>query len=295
MEKKPIQWNPNGGSTEQPQPPAPQLDYLGNVREEVRYEDLAEIDSDLDPDLQYDVLELPSKGRFYPSKVDRVQVSYLTAADENILTSPNLLQSGKMLDTLLKRKIHTKGIRADELLPGDRMAILLWLRATGYGPEYPLTLTDPATGKEFDHTVDLMSFMNKIRELKEEPDQMGEYTLQLPVSKAKIKFKILTLKDEQAIDAKIRERATVWKDDISVALTTRLEHTIVEVNGNRDKGHIAHFIQNMRAYDSLYVREKVKKIEPGLDLTIRVPTPSGGEVVTELPINGNFFWPQLDL
>ena len=91
-------------------------------------------------DIPYDVLALPSKGLYYPSKKASIKVSYLNASDENILTSTNLLEAGTMLDTLLNRKVLEKDLRPEHMLDGDRVAILFWLRATGYGVEFPVTL-----------------------------------------------------------------------------------------------------------------------------------------------------------
>ena len=103
----------------------------------------------------FDVLELPSKGLLYPGKPSTVKVEYLTAADENVLTSPNLIRSGKVLDVLIERKIKSKEIPMSSLLVGDRNAIMIWLRATGYGEMYPVKMTDPTTFEEFETEIDL--------------------------------------------------------------------------------------------------------------------------------------------
>ena len=98
----------------------------------------------------HDVISLPSQGRFYKNKKSTVKVAYLTAADENILTSPNLLQNGKVIDVLLDRKVIDQDIKPGQMLSGDKNAILFFLRATGYGEMYPVELTDPKTGSKFE-------------------------------------------------------------------------------------------------------------------------------------------------
>ena len=112
-------------------------------------------------EVPYDVIELPSKGKLYLGNKSTVKVEYLTATDENILTSPNLLQSGKVIDYLLEQKIKDKDINSKDLLIGDRNAIMIFLRATGYGEMYPVNLTDPNTGEEFEYEINLSELKTK--------------------------------------------------------------------------------------------------------------------------------------
>ena len=111
-------------------------------------------------EVPYDVIPLPSKGLLYPGRKPTLEVEYLTAMDENILTSPNLLQSGEFVDVLLKRKIRPGQVKPSELLVGDRNSIIIWLRATGYGEKYPVTMQTP-DGEEFDTEVDLTKLKQK--------------------------------------------------------------------------------------------------------------------------------------
>ncbi len=236
----------------------------------------------------FDVLELPSKGLLYPGKPSTVKVEYLTAADENVLTSPNLIRSGKVLDVLIERKIKSKEIPMSSLLIGDRNAIMIWLRATGYGEMYPVKMTDPTTFEEFETEIDLTTL--KTKELTVQPDENNEFSFDLPRSKKKIKFKLLTVADEASITKKTEQRNKVTKSKISNALSYRLQAQIKEIDGNRDPNYIAKFIEVMPAYDSLKFREYSDEIEPGIDLEVEVEGPSG-------PFRGlftigvNFFWP----
>lgn len=146
---------------------------------------------------QYDVIQLPSNGQCYKSKMDRVPVAYLTAYDENIITSPNLYKDGLVIDFLLKSKIVNKDINPDDLVSGDVDAITLFLRATSYGPEFPIVVRDPETGEQIDTTVDLTTL--KPREFKLIGDENGWFEFETPIKKDKIKFRYLTRKQEKQL------------------------------------------------------------------------------------------------
>ena len=151
--------------------------------------------NNIDMDVQYDVISLPSNGECYKNKTERVPVAYLTAYDENFITSPNLYKDGLVIDFLLKHKIMNKDINIDELVSGDVDAIILFLRATSYGPEFPIYVRDPESGEQIETVVDLTTLKSKEFTLKGDKDGYFEY--ELPVSKDKVKFKFLTRKDEK--------------------------------------------------------------------------------------------------
>ena len=148
---------------------------------------------DTNPLASYDIIPLPSKGECYPNKQGRIAVSYLTAMDENIIVSPNLYRDNMVLDVLLKEKIRDPEIDPDDLLDGDRDAIILFLRASAYGNMYSVTTTDPETKKPFDTKIDLSKL--KFKDFNLVGDENGYFEYELPISKAKIKFKFLTHKD----------------------------------------------------------------------------------------------------
>lgn len=170
---------------------APKNSIINNQNVNISYTD------DFDENTQYDVLPLPSNGEAYPNKSSRIAVAYLTASDENFITSPNLYRDGTILDVLLKRKIVDKSINPDLLCKGDRDAIILWLRATGYGNEFPITVKDPKTGIEFDSMVDLSTIKAKPFNLK--GDDNGYFTYFTTLTKDEIKFKFLNRKDEKEL------------------------------------------------------------------------------------------------
>lgn len=148
-------------------------------------------------DLQYDVIQLPSNGECYRSKVDRVPVAYLTAYDENIITSPNLYRDGLVIDYLLKNKIVNTEINVDDLVSGDADAITLFLRATSYGPDFPIVVTDPTSGEQIETMVDLTTLKSK--EFKLVGDENGHFEYITPIKKDKIKFRYLTRKQERQL------------------------------------------------------------------------------------------------
>lgn len=148
--------------------------------------------------IQYDLVPLPSHGECYKSKMDKIPVGYLTAYDENLIVSPNLYKDGSFLDEILRKKIMNTKINADELLPGDRDAIILWLRGTSYGTDFPVTVTDAESGKQFEGIVDLTTI--KAKEFKLKGDEDGYFDFTLPVSGDKIKFRFLTYKDLKALE-----------------------------------------------------------------------------------------------
>jgi len=151
-----------------------------------------------EPGKMYDYVKLPSKGQCYRHKKDKVRVAYLTAFDENMILSPSLYKDGKFIDFLLKAKVYDDDINPEELTKGDRDAIVLWLRATGYGNDYPIVVTDEDTGRDFDTNVDLSTLNYKPFKLK--GDVNGYFDFQLPSTGDIIKFKFLTVADLNVLE-----------------------------------------------------------------------------------------------
>lgn len=145
----------------------------------------------------FDIIPLPSKGRPYRHKMEKLQVAYLTANDENMFVSPNLYRDNLLIDCLLNEKILDAGIDPAELLEGDRDAIILWLRATGYGNEFPISATDKGTGTEFSAIIDLSKI--EFRDFNLEADENGWFTFVLPMSKDEVKFKFLNHRETEEL------------------------------------------------------------------------------------------------
>jgi hypothetical protein len=239
----------------------------------------------INPMVAYDVVSLPSQGVHYSNGKKTLRVAYLTAADENILTSPNLLQSDTVIDELLKRKILEKEFNVDELVDEDRQAVLIFLRNTAFGTEYSLELIDPVTKISFETKVDLSVL--KTKDFKLIADTNGEYEFFLPVTKKNITFKFLTNAQEKELKL-IKDTS---KDVVIPLNTKRLEMMIRSVDGNRDQMSIYQFIQSLPIKDSQEFKKFVSENKPGLDLIVDVIAPSGEKVPVLVDFGVEFFRP----
>lgn len=235
----------------------------------------------------FDVIPLPSQGKTYRNKKQNIRVGYMTTADENILSSPNLLQSGEFLNILINRKILEPELRYKDLLVGDRNAIMIWLRATGYGEMYPVTLLDE-NGSPFDTELNLNDL--KTINLGAEPDEDGLFPYHFKLSQVDARFRFVTCGDVEEITKLVEDEKErgVLVDNSSTYL---LEKMIVEINGSRDRNAIKDFVSSIRIKDGKDFNKYVESIESGIDLNITVGTPGGGSVDTFLPLNLGFFWP----
>tara|TARA_R110000822_G_scaffold206435_1_gene342832 strand:- start:248 stop:976 length:729 start_codon:yes stop_codon:yes gene_type:complete len=235
--------------------------------------------------LPTEVIELPSKGLLYPEGSElakgTLEMKYMTAREEDILTNQSYIQKGTVLDKLMKSLIISK-IEYNDLLIGDKNAIMVAARILGYGKDYSFSFLGE------DHTVDLSTLENK--PLNEELFKDGEnnFEFTLPHSGNKVTFKLLTHKDEQDISRELEGLKKINKDN-SPELTTRLKYLITSVEGKTEKKDIREFVDNyLLARDSRALREYVKEIQPDVDLTF---FPEGSSTSQNIPIGVSFFWP----
>lgn len=173
--------------------------------------------------VQYDILPLPSNGECYPHKKNRIPVAYLTAADENIIASPNMYRDGKVIDTILERKILDKDIKVDELCKGDRDAIVLWLRATGYGTDFPIVARHPDTGKQYPINVKLDTFKYYPFNLKGDENGCFEYVTD---GGDIIKFRYLNIKEENDVKDEIVARTTDYEKFTTIKYINFIQESI---------------------------------------------------------------------
>jgi hypothetical protein len=237
--------------------------------------------------LPTEIIDLPSKGLLYPEDSELakgvLEMKYMTAKEEDILTNQSYIRNGTVLDRLMKSLIVSK-INYDDLLIGDKNAIMVAARILGYGSEYVFDYG----GEE--QTVNLSSIENK--PLKEElfSARTNEFTFTLPKSKNVISFKLLNHKDEQDISRELEGLKKINKD-ADPSLSTRLKYMILSVEGKRDKKDIREYVDNyLLAQDSRALREYIREIQPDVDLTF---FPDGNENRISLPIGLKFFWPDL--
>lgn len=238
-----------------------------------------------------DEVELPSQGKYYPNGQKTVKIKYLTAEDENILTSPDLIKNGKVLDVLLEHAVIDRSLRPEYMLTGDKNAVLLALRSTGYGDDYEVKMTCPDCSEQYKTTVKLSSLKHK--PLQGEPDQNGEFSIQLPKMRMTVKFRLLTGKDENYLTKKVESLKKLKKNTgESSLLTERFILQIMEINGNRDKIYISNAISNMPISDSYFLREYIGVIEPSVDMEQKFECKNCGHVYEDIvPITAKLFWP----
>lgn len=240
--------------------------------------------------IPYDLIELPSQGILYPNKKATVKVEYLTALDENILSSPNIINSGKVIDVLLERKVKELGFDPLDLLEGDRTALVVFLRTTAFGEKYNQLVLDKI-GELVEGEIDLSQIKSK--NLSIQPDENGEFDFKLPKATLVVKFKLLTGRDIKEIDMMDKEHMKRYNTDISNKIIFKLERAISEIGGERDKMKISNIIKRLTITDSRSLRNYIDSIEPGLDFNVKALTPGGESVDTFLRFNTSFFWPEL--
>ena len=236
--------------------------------------------------LPHDVVQLPTGGKFYKSKKKSVKVGYLTAIDENILTSALQGRQEEIVLNLLRNKLYERDVKPEELLDGDIEALLIFLRNTSFGPEYVVNLTDPKTQKRFEATI-ILDELN-IKNPNIEPNEEGFFVTQLPKSGNTVKLKPLTFGDTLELE----RRANTYPQGRTIpTITWRLEKLIHEVDGNSDKSFISTFITSLPIMDSKYIRKFVIENTPRLDLTKKVIAPSGEQVDVDINFGVEFFRP----
>jgi hypothetical protein len=237
--------------------------------------------------LPTETIELPSKGLLYPSdsplSKGTIEMRYMTALHEDILTNQSYIQNGTVLDKLLQSLIVTK-ISYDDLLIGDKNAIMIAARVLGYGKDYKFTYR----GEE--ETVDLSQIENSPLHEEVQKAKSNEFVFTLPSSGNVVTFKLLTHSDEKKIEQETKGLTKINKNS-STTITTRLKHQILSVNGEAEKPKIREFVDNyLLAQDSRALRERIKELSPDVDLTF---FPENGDNRVDIPIGLNFFWPDL--
>ena len=242
-------------------------------------------------------ISLPSKGLLYPKdsslSTGKITMKYMTAREEDILTNSNFIKQGTVIDKLLQALIVTP-INYDDLLIGDKNAILVAARVLGYGQEYPFKYTNES-GQEIDAMIDLTTLKEK--ELDESLFKAGanSFIFSLPKSGNTITFKLLTHGDEKKIEAEIKGLKKI-SPNASYDITTRLKYIITSINNDSEQKAVRDFVDNhLLAPDARALREYYSKVQPDIDM-IYFPEDENytGEGIA-IPISLNFFWPDAGL
>ena len=240
-----------------------------------------------------EVIDLPSEGKLYPEghplKDGKIEIKYMTAREEDILTSQNLIKKGVVIERLLDSLILTEGVKQDDLILGDKNAVMVAARILAYGPEYSCEVINPTNGQKMDQVFNLADCP-----FKKLPDGItkNSFEITLPISKKKIIFKLLTGKEETKITEELKSLSKI-NSEVKPELTTRLRHTIVSVDGDESESTINNFVQNLLARDSMFLRQQIKKVTPDIELSQEIEI--GGESVkVDIPMAVGFFWPDTE-
>ena len=236
--------------------------------------------------LPTETVELPSRGLVYPESnllsSGVVEIKYMTAKEEDILTNQYYIEKGTVLDKLLESLIIDKNINYRDLITGDKNALLISARILGYGAKYEFSYDGEP------QEVDLSSL--EVKKFDEGLIQKGknEFSYKLPKTEANIKFKILDGHDDDKITKDIAGYRKINKNNLP-EVSTRLKYIITSVEGNSDKKSISEFVDNyLIAQDSRSLRNYINEIQPDVDLTF---FPEGSDNKSPIPIGLNFFWP----
>ena len=239
--------------------------------------------------LPTETVDLPSKGLLYPKdsplSSGTIEMKYMTAKEEDILTNQNYITNGTVVDKLLQSLIVTKGVDYGSLLIGDKNAIMMAARVLSYGKDYQVSYAGEV------HTVDLSQLKEKQIDFSILESGNNSFKYELPKTGNTVTFKLLTHQDEKEIEKEIEGLKKIDKDS-STEVTTRLKHTITAVNGSTEKKDIRDFVDNyLLAVDARAFREHYNKVSP--DLELKFYPENGPEEGVDIPIGIGFFWPDL--
>ena len=238
-----------------------------------------------------ETIELPSKGLIYPEdnplSSGTIEMKYMTAKEEDILSNQSYIQNGTVLDKLLKSLIVSK-IDYNELIVGDKNAVMIAARILGYGKDYEFEYKGEKV------SVDLSTLENREFDEKAITRGVNEFSFTLPNSGAIITYKLLTHKDETAITNELNGLKKINKNS-DPSVSTRMKHMILSVNGDSERKTVREFVDNyFLASDARAFRQHVREVQPDVDLKVTVELSSGEEAI-DLPIGVTFFWPDASI
>jgi hypothetical protein len=236
-----------------------------------------------------EVVDLPSQGLLYPTdsplSSGKIEIKYMTAREEDILTSANLIKKGVVIEKLLESLIVDKSIKIGDLLVGDKNAVLIAARILAYGKEYNVEYD----GQQL--VVDLTTLKDKKLDETKVSKGVNEFQFELPATKRKVTFKLLTSTDETEIEKEIAGYEKIG-DGVGYGLTTRLKHQIVSIDGDSKKASVNNFVDNeFLSMDSRAFRTEVSRIMPDVDMTSTYTDSDGNEKEFTVPMTVTFLWP----
>ena len=248
-----------------------------------------------------EIVDLPSKGHFYPKENSlssgKIELKYMTAREEDILTSANLIKKGTVLDKLLESLIIGNGegqsVNYGDLLIGDKNAVMFAARILGYGAKYDFSFKDPNSGEMISDSIDLASIDHKDIPF-DSAEGLNDFPFTLPNSKIKVTFKVLSHSDELGVTRELEGMKKISKQSgIIPEVTTRLKHVITSVNGDDSSQTIRNFVDTqLLSRDSQALRAHMVTVSPDLDLTYNYESSDGTEMEMTVPMTVDFFWPK---
>ena len=256
-----------------------------------------------------EIIELPSRGLIYPKdnplSSGKVEMKYMTAREEDILSTQSYIKDGSVLDRLFQSLIISNGegvpIKYVDLVIGDKNAIMIAARVLGYGKDYSVEIQDPFSDKTQKEVIDLTQFENKEYDgSAQTEDNKNEFRFELPQSKRIVTFMSLSESKERLIKHKLEEQTKanrkLKRDEASRELTTRLKVAILSIDDNYDPKVVDNFVDNeLFAVDSRALRNYMSEVMPDIDLTWEfISEETGRTQEMVLPIGVTFFWPQAD-
>ena len=245
-----------------------------------------------------EVIDLPSLGKVYPKDSPladgKIELKYMTTKEEDILMSQNLIKKGVVIDKLLDSLIVTEGVTQDDLLLGDKNAVLVGARVLAYGKDYDFYFIDEY-GEQVKRTADLTKLAPQDYDFSKYEKGINSFSFTLPKTERVLTFSIPTHKDEIEIDVEVEAIKKVFKDDteaISRESSTRLKYLIKSVDGKTDRKTINEFVDNeFLSVDSRAFRSFVSETSPNLDFKVEVKNSRGEKEKVAVPMTAQFFWP----
>lgn len=280
-----------------------EIEENAKKHEEKTHKTIEEVTADLEKiikklsekqtDAPYDYVKLPSLGKLYKNvdvKNGMIKVAYINGSDEDVLTNPGILSSGRFLEVLFERKLIEENLSYKDLLPVDRDAIMLWLRSTAYGSEYPVNLTDNE-GNEFVAEIELDKL--PINYLEKEPNKNG-YFEYVTNSGDLIEYSLLTVGDIEKLEKIIEKKAIDLKGLYTSSGSDEVLLLMVKsFNGITNKSEFESKIKYMRMSDILDFKNEISSHDFGVDLNLKITTPKNEIIETPFPFEPHFFWPNI--
>jgi len=254
--------------------------------------------SDFDWEVPIESVPIPSEGKVYPQNSSMygrrtINIKAMTAKEEDILSSRALINNGTVIKHLIRSCVIDDDVDVDDMLVGDRNALMISIRITGYGVDYSAFCNCPACGNRAQTTFNLGEL--PIKRLELDPVSPGEncFEYTLPVSKKSVLFKFLTGRDDEVMDEEAKKMRKLFPDrEVDNVVTRKLRASIISIDGVKDKSKVYKFIENMPALDSRKLRQFILLHEPGIDTKGNMTCSSCGKTSeVSLPMGASFFWP----